>query len=289
MLILATLVLFPVQAVSADTGSLTQPPELDAVSAIVMDAVTGQVLYGKNETQQMEPASLTKLMTYLLALQLGDKEDIVTTTSDALRLMRFSTSISLKEGETLTMEELLYALMLPSANDAANAIAIHIAGSLNNFVNFMNEEVEWLGLTGTQFRNVHGLPAAGHYTTAYDLAQITRSAMQYPDFYVYSGAASYTIPATNKSAIRELAHTNQMLNAESDFYYEGSLAGKTGWTVAAGRCLLTIVERDGRTLICIILKSDGESGSHYADSVALLDYAFENYELLYQESDDESY
>lgn len=138
--LLGAAMLCPAPALAAE--ELPEPPELYAEAAVLMDADTGQVLYGKNEDRQMQPASLTKIMTCLLAMELGDPDDLVTVTPEALRLMRGSSTAGLREGETLTLAQMLYALMLPSANDAANAIAIHLAGSTEEFAQLMNQRAE---------------------------------------------------------------------------------------------------------------------------------------------------
>ncbi len=260
----------------------TLPEELDlyAQAAVLMDADTGQVLYGKNENRAMQPASLTKIMTCLLAMERGDTDDLVTMTAEGLRLMKGSSTAGLVEGETLTLEQMLYALMLPSANDAANAIAIHLAGSTEAFAQLMNEKAEQLGLKNTNFENAHGLPQRGHTTTAYDLAQITRAALQYPAFLQYAGSESYQIAQSEHNQAHQFTHTNRILRTDSTFYSEEAIAGKTGWTMMAGNCLMTVEERDGVTLIAVVLKSDSDAVANaaYLDTQALFEYGFENFE-----------
>lgn len=263
----ALMVCLPVRALTAEG---TAAPEISAGAAVLMDADTGQVLYGKDENARMQPASLTKLMTILLALENGDLTEEITVTAEALRLYMSSTTMHLAEGETLTLEQLLYGLMLPSANDAANAVGIYLDRSTRSFVQHMNAKAAELGLKNTHFSNAHGLPSRSHYASAYDLALITKAALAIPGFTEISGAGSYLIPATNKSATRNLTHLNKMLVSGSAHYDATAIAGKTGWTVPAGNCLMTVAQRNGRTLICIVLNDD----AYYADTAALLDYGF---------------
>ena len=272
-------VLLPL-AVGLPALALDQEPEIYGEAAILMDAETGQILYGKNEHKSMEPASLTKIMTCLLALENSQPQDQVTTTRESLRLMWGATSIDLYEGETLPMEEMLYALMLPSANDAANAIAVHLGGSIQGFAAMMNEKAQELGLADSVFRNPSGLPARGHVTSAYDLAQITRAAMEYPAFLEYAGTAEHTIPAGEQNDEHELRHLNYFLRPDTDYYQPDALAGKTGWTEGAGNCLMTIMERDGRTLIAVVLKSDSDEIQRviYRDTMALFEYGFGSFQ-----------
>ena len=167
---------------------------LYAGAAVLIDADTGQVLYGKNEHSRMEPASLTKIMTCLLAMEHSDPQEPVTATAESLNLPLDASVLGLYEGETMTMEQMLYAMMLPSANDAANAVGVHIAGSLSAFAQMMNEKAQELGLQDSTFYNSNGLPEEGHLSSAYDLAQITRAAMAYPEFLDYAGAEGLQHP-----------------------------------------------------------------------------------------------
>lgn len=222
----------------------------------------------------MEPASLTKIMTTLLALELGELEEEVTIPPEAMDRMWESTTAGLMVGERLPLEELLYAMMLPSGNDAANGAAIHLGGNLGTFVDWMNQRAEELGMRDTRFRNAHGLPDRGHYSTAYDLGLLTRAAMAHPDFARVSGAPEHRIPATNRARARRLRHISQMVVPGAASYYPGTVAAKTGWTRGAGNCLMTVAQRGDRTLLVIILRSD------YAvvDTMKLLDYGFEQFQ-----------
>ena len=231
-----------------------EAPAIHAEAAILMEAETGQILYEKNAHRQMQPASLTKIMTCLLAIEAGNPEQQVTVTPQALDLMEDAAAIGLQEGERLPLRELLYAAMLPSANDAANAVAIHIAGSEAAFARQMNRRAEALGLTDTRFVNASGLPVQGHSTTAYDLAEITREALRYPSFLDYAGRPSYFIRPGPENRGYSFSHLNRLLLPGSGYFDARAIAGKTGWTVPAGHCLMTVAEQDGVRLIAIILQ-----------------------------------
>ncbi len=253
-----------------------EAPVIHAEAAILMEAETGQILYEKNAHRQMQPASLTKIMTCLLAIEAGNPEQQVTVTPQALDLMEDAAAIGLQEGERLPLRELLYAAMLPSANDAANAVAIHIAGSEAAFARQMNCRAEALGLTDTRFVNASGLPVQGHSTTAYDLAEITREALRYPSFLDYAGRPSYFIRPGPENRGYSFSHLNRLLLPGSGYFDARAIAGKTGWTVPAGHCLMTVAEQDGVRLIAIILRAEGDGtmGGPYPDTKALLDYGF---------------
>lgn len=254
-------------------------PELYAEAAILMDAATGQVLYGKNERVRMEPASLTKIMTCLIAVEEGTPEALLTVSREAVKDMEDSSTMDVTEGETLALQELLYGLMLPSANDAANVIAEYFSESNAAFAQKMNEKAAELGLRDTSFQNPHGLPDEEHLTTAYDLAVLTRAAVSEPAFMAYAGAAEYTIEKNGLHEAYDLSHTHFMLHSDSRYYDERVIAGKTGWTPGAGTCLMTVAKQDDVTLIAIVLKSDAEDIRYvaYQDVEKLLNYGFDSF------------
>ena len=265
--------------VFAQENGAQTPPSLYAQGAILLDADTGQVLYQKNAHQKLYPASITKIMTCLIAMEEGDPADVVTITDEGVQAIpRNTTHIALTGGEQLTLEQLEYAMMVQSANDAANAIAIHLAGSVEAFVQRMNQEAARLGAENTHFTNPHGLPDPAHYTTAYDMGLITREALTYPEFRSLAGTQSYEIPPTNLQKDTRYLANNQYMFTLNDTY-PGAFAGKTGWTEEAGHTLVTIAEQNGVTLICIVLHSDatGVLDCQYKDSTALLDYGFQNF------------
>ena len=248
-------------------------PELAAEAAVLMDADSGQILYAKAADRQMAPASLTKLLTALVALEELDPAGRVTVSEEAVDLPAWGSSADLEAGEELTVDDVLYALMLPSANEAANVLAEAVDGSEEAFVERLNARAAALGADNTHFENAHGLPARRHYTTARDLATITRAALETPGFLDYFGAAFHTLPATDLSPERTLGHTHRMLRPDREEYDPTVIGGKTGYTMQAGYTLATVARRDGRTLIAIVLHSD----EFYADTRKLFDYGFSNF------------
>lgn len=251
------------------------PPELYSEAAVLMDADTGQVLWEKNMDKKMYPASLTKVMTCLLAIENGDPETVITVTEESTRVGE-TTKLALTEGETLTLEQLNYGMMVESANDAANVIAVHLGGTMDNFARMMNDRALQIGALNTHFTNPSGLPDDKHYTTAYDLGLITRAALAQPEFRLLAGAQEYTIPPTNKQPDTRHITNKQYMFCLNDTY-PGAFAGKTGWTEEAGHTLITIAEREGVTLIAVVLKADGEIDAQYKDSTALLDYGYDHF------------
>ncbi len=245
-------------------------PEVESVAGLVMEAGSGQVLYEKNARTPMPMASTTKIMTALLALEKGRLDDVVTVSSRASRVE--GSRIYLEEGERETLRDLLYALLLSSANDAAIAIAEHIAGSEEAFVAMMNEKALALGARDTVFQNPHGLSSEGHYTTAHDLALIARAALRNPTFARIVSTREYRMPWPAKSSVRLLYNHNKLLWRDlstEDFLVTGV---KTGYTLAAGNCLVASARRGDRELIAVALNSG--PGVEYRDVLALFRYGF---------------
>jgi D-alanyl-D-alanine carboxypeptidase (penicillin-binding protein 5/6) len=263
-----------------------KPPDILAETAIVIDVKTGQILYDKNMDEQREPASCTKVMTALLALENLDLGKTVTI--DAETPFTGGSRIYLLEGEQMTVEQLMYALLLESANDAAVALAKEIAGSVPAFAEMMNKKAAALGAQNTQFVNPNGLHEEGHLTTAYDLALIAREAMKNEEFRRLVTTYRYEIPATNKQPERYMYNTNRLIYDEATHVivngvrrvakYEGATGIKTGYTPEAGGCLVAGAIRGDTELISVVMKSTDEG--RFADSIALLDYAFENYQTV---------
>ena len=197
-----------------------EAPELGSAAAVIAEADTGRVLYELNADEQRYPASLTKVMTVLLAVEAIERgeaslDDTVTAGMEAIQGMYYAGSTSnIQAGEEMTLRDLMYCAMLGSANEACNIIAVHISGSLDAFVALMNERAAELGCTGTHFNNTHGLPDSDHYTTARDFTMITCEAMAHDLFAEISGTVSYTVPATNMSGERRLSNTNGLINPE---------------------------------------------------------------------------
>ena len=252
-------------------SNLSGAPDIVAESAVVMDANTGTILYGKEADTKRYPASITKVMTALLAVENCKMSDVITYSNAAVNgIEAGSSTAGINVGAKLTVEDSLYALMLVSANEAAAAIAEHISGSTTEFAKLMTKRAKELGCTNTQFKNPHGLPNEEHYTTAHDMAIIFDAALKNDVFRYVDSTAAYTIPATNKYGERNCTSTNQLINGARP--YEGVYAGKTGHTANAGRTLVTAAYRDGMDLICVIMKSDNDN--FYSDTETLLDHAF---------------
>lgn len=259
-------------------------PQVYAESAVVMEASTGTVLYSKNMDDQHYPASITKIMTVLLALENLELDEEVTFSHNAVYSIDYgSSSIARDEGEILTVEECLYAIMLESANECANAIAEHISGSIEAFSELMNQRAAELGCIHTHFVNANGLPNDDHYTTAYDMALITRQAIQHEEFRKISSTARYTLRATNKKSEELLMNNHHYMISNyrtSRFLDDTVFAGKTGYTSAALNTLVTCATRNGMDLIVVTMKSQGtgEKGIPiYPDTANLLNYAGENF------------
>lgn len=241
----------------------TQMPKLDATNAIVMDMKTGRVLYEKHAYVKKAMASTTKIMTAIITLEKGNLEEVVTVSKKAAGI--WGSSINLKAGEQLKLGELLYGLMLKSGNDAAIAIAEHIGGSVEGFCEMMNQKALDLGAENTRFTSPHGLDMPDHYTTAYDLALITRYALNNPVFSKIVSTENINVGG------RAMHNTNEMLGA-----YQGADGVKTGYTGQAGRCLVASATRDNRRLISVVLGSPSRN-ARAQSSKNILDYAFNNY------------
>ncbi len=264
----------------------SEPPDIIGETAIVIDAKTGQVLYNKNMHDQRYPASTTKLITALLAIENLDLSKTVTI--DAETPFTEGSRIYLLEGENVTVEQLLYALMLESANDAAVALGKEIAGTVPAFAEMMNRKAIELGAKNTNFVNPNGLHDDNHLSTAYDLAMIAKEAMKNEKIRELVTTYRYVIPATNKQETRYLYNTNRLLYDEKTKVYvngvlraakyEGTTGIKTGYTSKAGGCLIAGAIRGDTELISVVLRST--DAGRFADSIALLDYAFDNYKSV---------
>jgi len=238
-------------------------PEINARSALVMDFESGRVLFEKNGYIKRPMASTTKIMTAIVALEKGNLDDIVTVSKNAASI--WGSTIHLNTGEEISLRELMYGLLLCSGNDAAIAISEHIAGSVEEFLDMMNRKAKEIGADNTNFTSPHGLDGVGHYTTAYDLAVITRYALNNPVFNEIIKTKSITIGK------RHMTNTNEMLSG-----YEGADGVKTGYTGKAGRCLVTSATREGRRFISVVLFCDNRY-QRALSSKKILDYAFANY------------
>ncbi len=240
-----------------------------AKACIIIDEASGRVLLSHNAEAALPMASTTKVMTALLAIELGDLDAPVTCSRNAFGVP--GTSIYLAEGETLTLREMLYGLMLASGNDAATAIAEHIGGTVTDFCHMMTARAAELGCTNTVFLTPHGLPCEGHYTTAYDLALIAREAMTHPSFREIVGTNRATIPWEGRSYDRVLNNKNKLLTT-----YEGATGIKTGYTKKAGRCLVFSANRGGMGIIGVVLNCP----DWFNEAARLMDIAFDQYEAV---------
>ncbi len=257
-------------------------PDLVSNSAIVIDASSGTILYEKNAYEQHYPASITKLMTCLLAIENSELNETVTMSYDAIwGIDRGSNHIALDVGEEISMQDALYALMLESANEVAWGIGEHIAnGSISDFADMMTERAEELGCLNTHFTNANGLPDDDHYTTCYDMALITMECLKYDTFRKITGTLNYTIGATNLcDEERSLWHHCRMLYPGSNYYYEYCEGGKTGYTTVAKNTLVTWSKQGDMELICVLMDCNGASNA-YTDTKALYNYCYENYSTI---------
>lgn len=248
-------------------------------AAILMDAETGQVLFEKNMNKIEYPASITKIMTGLLALENSSLDDTITMTKEGVfSIERDSSHIALNVGEQISMRDALYALAIQSANDAANGIGVHISGSLEEFSKLMNKRAKELGALNTHFVTTNGLHDSQHYTTAYDMALFMRQAIHTPYFLDFFSQNKYDIMPTNmQSNVRYLHNKNGLLNGKR--HYEGLIASKTGWTTQAKHTLVTAAKRGSRILIVVALNSD-DASAKYEDTMNLFDYGFNEFNEL---------
>jgi len=255
-------------------------PAVQSQAAIVMEASTGTILYEKNIHDHHYPASITKIMTTLLALENGNLSDTVTFSHDAVYNTEGS-SIARDVGEQMTLEQCLYAVMLNSANECAYAVAEHIGGTMPSFVDMMNKKATELGCKDTHFNNPNGLQDTNHYTSAYDMALIAKAAYQNETFRLITDTQTYTIPPTNKHAVQTfLQNHNEMIYPMKSrkYLYQYCVGGKTGYTIAANSTLVTYAQKDGMTLICVIMNV--ESPGQWTDTRSLFDYCFDNFQLV---------
>ena len=250
--------------------------EITSQSAVVMEAETGQVLYNRGMNEKQYPASITKVMTALVALEHGDLNDVITVSDYAVTSVQGTSHIALSPGEVLTLEEALYGMMLASANDCSVAIAENVGGSEEAFVKMMNEKAKELGTKNTNFVNPHGLHDVNHYTSAYDMALITRAAMKHPDFVRIAGAKMYTMSATNKQG-EERLHSNQNLMLHSGkYYYEYARFGKNGFTTPAQNTMVVEAKRGSLELVCVVMHCE-DGYQKYLEAADLLDFCYDNF------------
>ena len=278
LLLLAACLPLPAAAVSK--------PTVTAPTAMVLDRRSGTVLYEKNADGQIYPASTTKIMSVLLAVEAVERGEIeadepITASAAALEgLSELGSSVGIRAGETLTLRQLMYCAMLASANEAVNIIALRLADSIASYTALMNERAAALGCTGTHFANTHGLPNTEHYTTAADMALITMEALKHPLFAEICATSDFEIPATNLSAARSLHNSNALLTQNgiygAGFLFKGTVGVKTGHTTAAGYCVVAAADRGDLGLLALVY-GDADSAACFRDAAVLLNWVYDNY------------
>ncbi len=250
-------------------------PAIGAESAILLEANTGVILYAKNIHEKLYPASTTKLMTCLLAVENCELNDIVTFSHDSVfSLEPGSSNIGIDEGQAMTLEECLYGILTASANEVSNAVAEHVAGSMDAFAEMMNEKAGQLGCKNTHFVNAHGLHNENHYTSSYDLAVIAKAFFQNELLSKIGNTAYYHFIPTSKQPDDIIVRNKHKL-ISGEITYDGIKGGKTGYTDDARETLVTCAEQNGMKLICVIMKE--ESPEQFYDTVKLFDYGFTNF------------
>ncbi len=267
MALLCALALWPVRAAAVELPITSR-------AALLMEKSTGQILYARNEHEQLEPASVTKVMTLLLTMEAIDSgtihyDDVVTVSADAAGMG--GSQVFLAEGEQITVEELLKAVCVASGNDAAVALAEKVAGVHELFVEQMNRRAAELGMEDTHFVNCTGLTAEGHVTSAHDIALMSRELiLHHPDIRRFTTIWMDTI----RNGAFQLANTNKLIR-----FYDGATGLKTGYTASAGYCISATAERDGMELIAVIMKAP-DKDARTKDAKALLNYGFSTYALV---------
>lgn len=250
---------------------------IQAESGIVIDADTGTVLWGQNIHNQYFPASITKIMTALIVIERCSLDETVTFSHNAVfNVEAGSSNAGINEGDQLSVKDCLYALLLKSANEAANALAEHVAGTTEAFADLMNAKARELGCTDTHFANPSGLNNPEHYTSTYDMALIARAAFLNPTFEEIDSTTYYKLPpnSINPEGLT-IYPGHKMLKKSTPYYYPGIVGGKTGYTTLAGNTLVTCAQKDGMKLIAVILK--GSTPQYWTDTKNLLDFGFENF------------
>ena len=273
-----SIILLTVFSVSFIGVNAVAAPIVNSDAVCVIDAKTGQVLFEKQMNIQLAPASITKIMTTLLAIEkLDPATNLIASYEDIHSLQQGASHIALQVGEELTLEQTLMATMLPSANDAANMLATAVSGNHKDFANLMTNKAAELGAINTKFVNSNGLDEPEHKTTAYDMAMITKGAIQNEEFRRIFGTKEYTIPPTNKqSELRNIGAGNAMVFDFSAYYNEEVIGGKSGYTDEASHTLVTLAKRGDREIITVIMAADKKKNM-YDDTQAIIDYGFSGF------------
>lgn len=265
---------------------------VNARSAILVDTTYGEVLYEHNSHERTYPASITKVMTGLLTIEAIERGELsldqqITVSENVNEgMMAGASTQNLKAGEILTLKDVLACALIPSANEACNVLAEAVSGSVDAFVDLMNQRAQELGMAGTHFANTHGYHDDDHYTTAYDIYLMSREAMKYETFRTIVSSKNYTMPATNMNPERIVRSTNGLISTYNvtGYWYEYAIGVKTGHTPEAGYCLSAAAEKNGKTLISVVMdctRVEGTTGSegftYFSESKRLLDWGFSNF------------
>ncbi len=272
--------------ISSALAAAPYEEEVKPHAVMLLDATTGQVLFEKNADEQIYPASTTKILTCVLALEKGNLDDTVTIGEEGDWTGSGYSLMGLKKGQQISLKELIYGMMLISGNDAAAAIAVHIGGSIEGFAAMMNEKAQELGMTGSHFVTPHGVDTDGHYVTARDMATLSLYAMKNEQLMEIVGSASYDFPSMNFTKDEQKQNTNKLLisnvpEGEQNYYYEYATGIKTGATPKAYRCLVSSAEKDGMKLLCLIFGDEKTDGSdRWPLAKSLFEYGFNNYETV---------
>jgi len=275
---------FNISASYADSNDVN----ISAESAVLIDSSSEKVLFSKDAERKMYPASTTKILTAILAIENCNLDDVVTVPYEAISQIPSGYSVAaLQAGEQITVEQLLKVMMVHSANDAANVLAYHVSGSLEGFAGLMNQKVADLGLEHTHFTNPSGMQNENHYTTAHDLSLIMKYCMKNSTFRTLAGLKSCIIPATNKYEERIFKTTNDLLisdnrDVQSNYYYRYAIAGKTGYTTEAKNCLVSVANKDNFELISVVLGAGiypNNLSAKFIDTKAIFDYGYDNYAI----------
>lgn len=271
----------PVNASSVGTHSTVPEPNFTIFSkgAVLMDASSGEVLYGKNENEKLYPASTTKILTAIIAIENCKPTDNLTASYEAVMSIPSGYSnAAIQPGETLAFQDLLDMFLIHSANEIGNIFAEHISGSIENFAILMNQKATEIGCKNTNFTNPSGIHDENHYSTAYDMALIARYCMQNETFKKTVAKETCTVEATDKYEKRFFRNTNDLLNASHEYYYEYAIGTKTGYTSKAKSCLISNALKDNFELISVTLGADS-ANKRYEDTINLFNYGFENYKI----------
>lgn len=257
-------------AVADGSKAAAEIPEIASEAAVLYDATAKQVLYSKNPDKQMYPASITKIMTVLLAAEKLSLSDVITFKASATENLESGyTNVSMTTGDTMSVKDAMYAILLKSACEVSNGVAEKVSGTQSAFADLMNKRAKELGCKNTNFRNASGLNDSKHLTTAYDMALIAAAAFNNQTFRTVASTKSYTLPASKKRGSLKLTNSNKMLYSTNAEYVEGIVGGKTGYTSKAGNTLVENADIGGHQLVAVVMKS---SGKQYTDSQKLLEY-----------------